>query len=385
LLFGQNLRRGYIMYYKDDWSKAKKRLKAFWAGEKLDRPCVAVFAPRENSSMPPFPELTNGPWLGGLDDIDENDRAAIKNWWIDPKKHYERMIAWFENTYFGGEAVPATYLNWGAMAEASFFGSPPKFNKSSVWYPPVIDDWEEWEWQFDKSSNKYWNTILEIMEYYIEKSEGRYFVGMPELGSAGDILSLMRGAEELSMDLIRHPEKVKESIDIIAQTWVELHEELYKMTVDTNDGGSIIPWMSLWAPGRTDQIACDFSSLISPKMFKKFFVPEFKTMGSWCDYGTYHLDGPDAIKNHLDVLLDIEEIKAIQFTPGKASPPTYTEEYIPKYKKIQESGKNLILLADIEEIKDLMKHLSPDGLFIHTYADSEDEADQILEDVKNWS
>jgi len=373
------------MYYKSDWEEAKKRLEAFWEGEIIDRACVAVFAPRKSSKMPPFPKLTNGPWLGGLDKIDENDYESIKRWWVDPEENYNRMITWFENTYFGGEAIPATYINWGAMAEASFYGSEPKFNQKSVWYPAVIEDWDEWKWDFDQKTNIYWKQIVEIIKSFIENNNEKYFIGMPELGNAGDLLSLMRGSEKLAIDLMERPDKIKEAVNILAETWVVLHEKIFQMTVEINDNGAIIPWMNLWAPGRIDQLACDYSSLISPVMLEEFFVPDFKKMGDWADYPTYHLDGQTAIRNHVDVLCDIEQIKAIQFTPGEGSLPTYTAEYIPKYRQIQESGKNLILLADKEEIEDLLRELSPKGLFIHTYADSEEEADEIIKKVEKWS
>ena len=72
------------MYYKPDWPGAKKRLEAFWNNEIIDRCCVAVFAPRKNSKMPPFPELQFGPWTGGLENITDGDSHAIRNWWTDP-------------------------------------------------------------------------------------------------------------------------------------------------------------------------------------------------------------------------------------------------------------------------------------------------------------
>ncbi|MCP4404084.1 MAG: hypothetical protein GY801_43110, partial [bacterium] len=128
------------MYYKPDWDKAKERLLAFWEGEIIDRCCVAVHALRKSSKMTtPFPEQQWGPWLGGLEKFADDDRESIKAWWVDPEENYKRMIAWFENNYFGGEAIPCTYVNWGAMAMAAFYGSPAEFNKTSVWYPAVIE------------------------------------------------------------------------------------------------------------------------------------------------------------------------------------------------------------------------------------------------------
>jgi hypothetical protein len=373
------------MYYKPDWERAKNRLEAFWNGEIIDRCCVAVFAPRRTSKMPPFPELQWGPWLGGLEAFADDDQESITKWWTDPEQNYRRMITWFENTYFGGEAIPATYVNWGAMSMAAFYGSPAVFNKESVWYPPVIDSWETWEWNFDRNSSTYWQQILAITRCLLERSNGRYFVGSPEFGSAGDLLSLMRGMDKLSMDLIDHPAQVKKAIAILTDTWVELHEQIYQMTHEANDNGGVLAWMSLWAPGRHAQIACDFSSVISPAQFREFFVPEFEKEGTWCEFGTYHLDGPQAMKMQLPTLLAIQQLRNIEFTPGSGSPPTLSAHYIPLYKRIQESGKLLYLLAQPREVEPLLSELSPKGLFLCTQAESEDEANDLLKKVQKWS
>ena len=374
------------MYYKSDWHKAKERLFAFWENEIVDRCCVAVHALRKSSKMSmPFPEQQWGPWLGGLEALADDDHDAIKAWWVDPEQNYTRMITWFENNYFGGEALPCTYVNWGASALACLYGSPAEFNKTSVWYPAVIQDWEKWEWTFDPETNEYWQQILAIVRYFLEQNNGRYFVGKPELGNSADILSLMRGMDTLSLDLIDHPDAVKQANTVLTNTWVMLMDQVYHMTTSANDHGDVLAWMGLWAPGKMDQIACDFSSVISTRMFKQFFVPEIITMGNWCEYGVYHLDGPACMKNMLDPLLGIEQLKAIEWTPGTGSPPTYYPEYIPRYKKIQESGKKLYLLAQPQEIESLLAELSPKGLYLRTDVDTEDEANALLNKVADWS
>jgi hypothetical protein len=373
------------MHYKSDWEQAKKRIEAFWQNELVDRCCVAVLAPRKTSKLPPFPELQWGPWLGGLESISDDDQNSIRKWWVDPEANYLRMMTWFENTYFGGEAIPATYVNWGAMPLASFFGSPPVFNKKSVWYPEVISDWGSWEWRFDPATNPYWQQILSINRCLIERCEGRYFIGYPEVGSAGDVLSLMRGMDKLCLDLVESPEAVRQAITILVETWIELHEQLYLMGAEANGGAGILAWMSLWAPGRHAQVACDFSAVLSPKMFRDFFSEEIRREGNWCEYCTYHLDGPQAMKSQLPALLSFDEIDMIEFTPGAGCAPTFSPQYVPLYKNIQEKGKRLYLLAEPEEVEPLLAELSPKGLFICTHTSSEEEADDLLRSVGRWS
>lgn len=370
------------MYYKPDWEKSKQRILAWWNHEIIDRCCIAVHAPKENSNLPPFPDLQLGPWLGGLDEIDENNQEGIRDWWINPEKNYQRAITWFENTYFGGEALPITYVNWGAMSLATMFGSPPNFNRNSVWYPEVIKDWDSWSWEYNE---KWWKVEKDIVERFLEDAPGKYFVGSPELGNGADVLSLLRGMDKLAMDLYKHPDNVKKGVDVISQKWVELMEEVHLVTYDANDDGGVLAWMGLWAPGKIDQIACDFSSIISPDMFCEFFVPEIVRMGNWCDFGTYHLDGPACINNMLDPLLNIDQLKCIQFTPGPNAPPTYTEAYIPEYRKILESGRNLYLLTEPNEVEKILSELPPEGLFMRTYVKTQDKAEEMLKNVSAWT
>lgn len=370
------------MYYKEDWNKAKENLEAFWNGEDIGRPLIAIFAPRdENSAV--FPELQNGPWVGSLQEITDSEK--IERWWTDPEENLSRMKYWFENTWFGGEAIPATYVNWGASAAAAFFGSQPHFNQTSVWYNEVIHDWNNWKWEFNEKTNKWWNKIWEITSFLTENADGQFFVGMPEFGNAADNLSLMRGMDKLAVDCIDNPDEIENAINFMDLWWITLHEKLYQLTKPVNDNGCVLPWMSLWAPGRIDQLACDFSSVLSKQMFKRIFVSDIMKMGEWTEYGMYHLDGQACIRHHLETLLGIDCIKAIEFTPGVGSLPTLTEEYIPKYRQVLESGKKLYLLANPSEVQSLCKSLPSKGLFLCTNVNSRDEGENLLSNLYGWS
>ena len=149
--------------------------------------------------------------------------------------------------------------------------------------------------------------------------------------------------------------------------------------------GSVFGAFLIWAPGTVAKVQCDASSMLSPAMFREFFIPEIVQECAWCEYGTYHLDGPQAMKSHLNALLEVKEIANIEWTPGLGCPPTYTPEYIPLYRKIQAAGKRLYLLAQPREVELLLNELSAKGLFLCTNASSEDEANDLLKKVQVWS
>jgi hypothetical protein len=373
------------MYYKEDWPQARKKLEAFWKGDPCERACVGILAPRKTSKLPGFPHLTHGPWLGGLEQFSDEDTQEVRKWWTDPEQNYSRMKLWFENTYFGGEAVPATYINWGASAGCAFWGAEPQFNTKSVWFHKTIEDWDSWSWSFNLETNRYWQSILDIMKIFIDQNKEEYFIGVPEIGNAADNLSLIRSATDLSLDLIMHPDAIKNAVEVMARTWVETHEILHAMSREANQGGGVLAWLNFWAPGSHDQVANDFSAMISTDTFEEFFFRELITMGNWLDYTTFHLDGPQCIQQHVEALMELDCIDCIQFTPGAGSPPTSTPGYIPIFQKIQQAGKRLYLLVDPGEIEFMLKNLSSRGLFLNTWADSEDQANDIIKKVEKWS
>ena len=268
---------------------------------------------------------------------------------------------------------------------AAFFGSRAELRPETVWYHPVVEDWESAELRFDKATDSLYRATIEATRYYVAESRERYLVSLPELGSASDDLSLLRGMQPLVLDMIERPQPVKAALAQLAEAWVEINEELYAIASEANDGGCPIEWMQSWAPGRHYQMSCDFSAVLSPALFDEFIVPELRTYLQVNDYAVYHWDGPDAVK-YLDSLLAIDEIEAIQWTQGAGSPPASDPLWITQYRKIQAAGKKLILpFVEITEVETLLSQLSSRGLLMATHAQSEDEARRLLRQVERWT
>lgn len=53
--------------------------------------------------------------------------------------------------------------------------------------------------------------------------------------------------------------------------------------------------MNIWCPKRRYPIQCDFSAMLSPKLFKRFVLPDILTQAEHMDYSIYHLGGPNEI------------------------------------------------------------------------------------------
>jgi hypothetical protein len=360
------------MYYKSDWDNARERFEAFWNRELVDRCCCAVRAPRVGSK----------PYQPGPP---PDTHEELVHRWIDPEYNLKQMIDQMECTYYGGESYPATTMCLGASVMAAFYGAEVEFRPETVWFHPVLNDLTAVDWEIDVENSPLYKETIAATRYYTQECRGRYLVGLPELGSATDDLSLIRGMQDLLFDMIDSPEAVKHAIAAMTKTWCRVHTELFEIAQSCNDGDCCIPWMQTWAPGTHYQISCDFSAIQSPEMFREFIIPELETYMTVNEYSVYHWDGPDALK-HLDALLELPELKAIQWTPGEGQPLTGSECWLPYYKRIQAAGKCLILpFVQIDEVEALMMELSSKGLFMNTFAESEAEARALLGNVEVWT
>jgi len=359
-------------FLNEDWPQARERFQAFWQREILDRCCISIRAPRPSSKTP-------------LSLKAPANHEELLAYWLDPEVNLQRMLDSFSRTYYAGEAYPATTMCLGASVMAEFFGAGAEFRPDTVWYHPVITDLAAHEWKTDTTSTPLYLATFTAMHRYIEASQGAFFVGLPELGSVTDDLGLLRGMQELLLDMIDTPEAVKLAIRRLMTAWQTEHGRLYSLTRDVNAGGCCIPWMQTWAPGPHYQMSCDFSAILSPALYREFIVPEIEAYLDVNEFGVYHLDGQDALK-HLETILALPKLKAIQWTEGAGQPPKSDLRWIPYYRQIQHAGKCLILPEVApHEIEMLLNALSSRGLFLSAWCANEAEALLLLEKVKRWT
>ena len=96
----------------------------------------------------------------------------------------------------------------------------------------------------------------------------------------------------------------------------------------------------------------------------------------------YHLDGTVALQ-HLDMLLAVPEIQAIQWVPGAGREAIL--QWVPIIRRIQRAGKAVQVFASLQEIPALLEQVSARGLCIRTWCGSEQEARELEQQVARLS
>lgn len=132
--------------------------------------------------------------------------------------------------------------------------------------------------------------------------------------------------------------------------------------------------------------------MLSPDNFRDFIQESLREQAKKMDQVLYHLDGPDCIR-HLDAIMEIDEIDALQWTSGDAGPDGTLEEWDIIYDKVRKAGKSLWVKGYSGEFEDwlnkvdrIVKKYGSHSLFLMFPEMSMEQAEKLLDYAdKNWS
>jgi hypothetical protein len=266
----------------------------------------------------------------------------------------------------------------GAAGHAGYFNNIAYRFAETVWFFPIN---EEEELIFSKDSIFY-RTTQQIAQYLCDNSKGEFILSMPDIAGNVDALAHLRGSENVMMNMMLDPERIKRELTQIQSAWEAMITDVFSVVKNNNYNGSSIGWMGTYAPGLHAQLQSDMSVMLSPECFDEFVFDELKAQAAYLEYSTYHLDGIEQLR-HLDKLLSIDKIKMIQYTCVDGQPPAL--EKIEALKKIQNSGKILLLIIKPRELRPLLEHLSARGLFLVTEAENPEDAEDLFKIVHDYS
>lgn len=351
------------MFYKEDWEEAKERYSAWWDGEIIDRPAISVTALRDGVESAPR-------W-------DNWDFARHAD---DPSMAISSFEDWCDATFFGGESFPNCWINLGAGVCAAFLGADAHFYSDTVWFETPME-WDELgDIELDLE-NEWWLRAKRDTEVSAARGEGRFLIGMTDLGGILDVAHSLRGKKRLMIDLFRSQREVKDLCWRILEIWHWCYEELYNITKPTMEGTSA--WMGIWCEDRWYPLQCDYAYMLSPSKFEEFTYPFVADQCRRLDHSVYHLDGHGQLP-HLDRFLDIPELNAIQWVPGAGKPDCGSSDYYQMYRKIKSAGKGLVLGLPPSTIEPMCRAIGPEGIMFQTWCRTETEARKLLAEAEDW-
>jgi hypothetical protein len=320
-----------------DFPRIAKRFEAWWAHGALDRP---VFIATGNTT--PARPITRR-----LELLETPDA------WLEAKKTDLHQTHWV------GDAVPAIRADFGPVMLGGLLGGQTQFLEDTTWTHAFInDDWSNAP-AWNPGDNHPWLILLpRLLRMLAEDGAGRYLAMTPDLGGSADVLLNLRGSSGLCLDIVEQPQRIAAALDALYPLWRRVFTEFYRQTVP--HGLGVIHWLGLWSDRPYMVPACDFNFMIGPDEFQRYCLPDIARQAATVGRAVFHLDGPGAAR-HIDALLEIPEIQAIQFTPGAGTPSAMP--WVPMFRKIQSKGRSLLVIVEeLDEVLPLCAALKPEGL-----------------------
>lgn len=342
------------------WSEVQADWSAWWAGE-IDRPMVIL--PTVDTMIYSDPSEFTTEFL--------MDRPAG-----EVVRYYQERLA---AAQFYGDSFPNWMPNFGPGIASGFLGGPvrPSPGQKTVWFHvDAPRPYDKLHFSFDPD-NVWWRRVLELTGLAVETWGRQIAVGHTDLGGVMDILVSFRTTQQLLFDLHDSPEEVVRCTREITAAWLQYYDRIWR-TVQWGGLGTT-GWVPLLSQGRTYMLQCDFSAMISPKMFERFVLDDLTTLCNKLDHAFYHLDGPDAVR-HLDALLSIKSLRGIQWIPGGARPGP--AQWLPLLKRIRDGGKLCQVYVNASNALTIARELGGKG-FAFYIVPEEPYTDQELIDYGN--
>ncbi len=352
------------LQFKPDFDVCLARIYAWYERRIIDRPPVRFL---HHNMEYEKRRTVKGPW------------KTPEERWLDVDFQVQAFIDSLEATEFFGETFPVFWPNLSTLAYNLFLGQQAVFDDVTAWTYPCIDDLKDLPTLKVHWDGKYFKAVEAMTQRALELAEGQFMVGYTEMYAGVDCTAMLRGAEKICLDLILRPEPLMQLFDLVFKEFPQVYDHFDRSLKEHNQLS--VTWMNLPSFETFNVLACDFATNISPAHFEEFCMPMIRKEAKLFKHNVYHLDGP-GVARHIDAILTLPNLSAIHWVQGYGiNEPVM--QWLPLIKKIQESGKSVIVDLKMHELDEFMKEVDPRGIMLWIPAEPNEQKD-ILKRVSRW-
>lgn len=300
--------------------------------------------------------------------------------WFDPQWRAEYLDWYVAHSSLKADILPVANTQLGPGSLAAILGGVFEGGEDTIWIHPNPDFTDEIVFNLEHPN---WILHKELLKACKAKANGHYFVGMPDLMEGLDVLAALKGTDRVLLDTVMQPEILEQQMQQINDIYFKVFDELYDIIREGDE--MAFCYFSSWAPGKMSKLQSDISTMISQDDYRRFVQPFIREQCQKIDYTLYHLDGVGAM-HHLPALLEIEELNAIQWTPGVGEPQGGSPKWYDLYKKILAGGKSVMACwVTLDELNPLLDHIGADGVHLEMDFHNEKEVEQAMRIVEEYT
>ena len=316
---------------------AVKESHARWWERTLSRPLLSIILPDVyDDGRLPLPLLSQA----NCHDLSRPAEEIIEAW--------DRWLSHFE---FLGDSYPQVSLDvFGPGVLSAFTGGILDNSSGAVWFRGEKKPLKEIRVKYNPE-NVWARRIKDIYRAGTERWQGNVIMGIPDLGGILDVAAALRGTDDLLCDLIDDPEEVLRLTGEIRTAWHEAYAD-FASVLEGQHGYT--DWNGLLSTAPSYIPQCDFSAMIGKEMYDTFVLPDVRYDTEHLQNTIYHLDGAGALR-HLDSVLSLPSLNAVQWVPGAGSPPS--DHWPDVFRRIIGAGKGWMMVDGPDQFVFLQKEL----------------------------
>lgn len=299
--------------------------------------------------------------------------------WFDPQWRADFLDWYVAHSCLKADILPVANTQLGPGSLAAILGGVFEGGEDTIWIHPAPHFSDDIT--FDPNHPNY---LLhkELLKACKAKAQGHYYVGMPDLMEGLDVLAALKGTDRVLMDTVMQPEVVERQMQQINDIYFQVFDELYDIIREGDE--MAFCYFSCWAPGKMSKLQSDISTMISQDDYRRFVQPFIRQQCQRIPYTLYHLDGVGAI-HHLDALLEIDELNAIQWTPGVGEPQGGSKKWYDLYRRILAAGKSVMACwVTLEELRPLLDAIGTEGVHLEMDFHNEQEVEKAMRIVEEY-
>ncbi len=355
----------FYLETKPDFDTCIKRIEAWFNQEITDR--VPIRFHRHNAEYDSM--------------VSNSGHISLKERWMDAEFQAKTFLDSVKGKVFNAETFPVYMPNLGPNFYAAVHGAGLEFGEVTSWCESIIDDVSDLpNIRFDKN-NLYYRKMHELTDAALDICNGQFIVGYTDLHPGMDCVAAWRGTENLCVDLMIDPDLVNQLMKLSTEHFLDVFDDFDQKLKAA--GMPSATWMNIPVPGGRLHIPSnDFSFMISPEQFDEFALPTLQQEVKTMTHNIFHVDGK-GVANHIDSILSVKEIKAIQWVQGMADDYPVMQ-HIPFIKYVQSQGVSIIVDLDKKDLEAFMNEVSPAGIFLWVATDNKEEEDSIIRRLLKW-
>ncbi|MBI5581335.1 MAG: FCD domain-containing protein [Deltaproteobacteria bacterium] len=229
--------------------------------------------------------------------------------------------------------------------------------------------------------NPWLKKYLEFTAALVQQSRGRFPVGMPIMRGPTDMIGALLGQQEMVLALMMEdPAVMRRLIERLTRAFLSVIEAQRRL-VPAFHGGTALGFYHVWAPGPSIWFQDDLSAILSPKVYREFFLGPARLILAGRPHTAFHLHPASFFI--IDELLGLEGLRVIEVNKDIGGPSV--KEMLPVLARIMQT-RGLILWGDltIEDLEVVKRNLPCRGLCLHVVAPTLAEAHERREYIHNW-